>query len=108
MTVGTQPKKFAARCISGATVRHWWSGGCDAVGCRLSSWLMTVARRSYGGSAASVHEQRLLAPIQLEEISVEEWDHLAWLHAGGADLGSPCWDLSVVHFSGAVLCHASS
>ena len=52
MTVGTQPKKFAARCISGATVRHWWSGGCDAVGCRLSSWLMTVARRSYGGSAA--------------------------------------------------------
>ena len=61
---------------------------------RLSSWLMTVARRqAWRLRRRAVQEQRLLAPMQLEESSMEQWEQLAWLHSGLGELGSPCRDL---------------
>jgi len=61
---------------------------------RLSSWLMTVARRqSWRLRRRAVQEQRSLGPVAPVDDSVAEWERLAWLHAGLSQLSRPCRDL---------------
>jgi RNA polymerase sigma factor (sigma-70 family) len=61
---------------------------------RLGSWLMTVARRqAWRLRRRAAQEQRSFGPVPPVDDSIEEWERLAWLHAGLSQLNRPCRDL---------------
>lgn len=61
---------------------------------RLSSWLMTVARRQAWRSQRRA--EQLNGSVDRSDASVdaiEDWERLAWLHDGLQQLGDPCREL---------------
>lgn len=58
---------------------------------RLTSWLMTVARRQAWRSRRRAEPRtHLLDRPSASADPIEDWERLTWLHAGLHQLGEPC------------------